>query len=145
MVPVNVLMRGVAQRLDIPLDELVARPPARKGRRMGDTRSLRARQVIQFVAHRKGRASYSEIGRRLSYDHATVMHNVRRVSDFLQRRDELTIELYRTVIRVWTRLRLEEEAGRAEARRTMATLLHPATIPTLLYGARPQVSMQENV
>lgn len=111
----GVFLRAAATAFSMPLQQLVARPtPGSKGRHHGHRLEIRVRQVIQFIIRRKSRLSYPEIGRRLGYDHSTILHNHRVVGEYIRRRDPEYIEVYRVLILLWVDLR-QQEADRRDA------------------------------
>jgi len=69
--PVSSAVAAVAVRLGVPAPAMVG--PRRGGRAVAE-----ARQALMFALYEGLSLSYSEIGRRLHRDHATVMHGVAR-------------------------------------------------------------------
>lgn len=124
----GVFLRAAAEAFAIPLRQLVARPaPGSKGRHHGHRLEIRVRQVVQFIIRRKTRLSYPEIGRRLGYDHSTILHNHRVVANYIRRRDPEYIEVYRVLILLWVDLRQQELYHRGVVRSQVIKLLDNPT------------------
>lgn len=76
----NVLI-AVREMTGLTEDEILARTRRRD--------IVHARQLLIYALRKKYNHSWSEIGRKIGYDHTTIIHNYNTVSDYLSYNDEI--------------------------------------------------------
>lgn len=56
------------------------------------------RQILFYILKRQFNFTFCEIGREFNLDHSTIMHSVKRITNFITVNDELTVDALKSIL-----------------------------------------------